>query len=1145
MMHISRFTPSTMPPKTLEDIFVQRGELAEDTVDRVRESALRGSHHYLLFIGPRGCGKTHFVSLVYHRLRNIEELADALRIAWLTEDETSTSFLDLQLRIYRALSRDYPDEFPQHALDGLYDLPPQNAVDQVSREIVSRLKDRTGLVIVENLDQIFEDIGREGQHAWRAFLQESSKFSILAAAQQLFPGVSNRNAPFFGSFQTIHFELLSALEGRTLLMNIARLHGDRDLVKFLSTSRGRARVRALQHLSGGNHRVYVVLSEFINADDLDELIGPFEKMLDDLTPYYQERLRWLSAQQRRIVEYLCKLDRPVPVKEIARALFTSSQSISRQLVELKEKRYVRSATRGRESLYELTEPLMRMALELKEHRGGPIRLIVDFLRAWYDRSDLDSRLRRLPETARLERLHVQAAIRKIDTGEEHPCVTALLYDLDRLREKGDPRLIMEAMEELEEFRSSRRDRAGTVSTSSETGDPSVEIQVATEIIEQPGAPVEQVARALVTRGIAKGQLGDAEGEIEDYTRVIELEGAPVELVARALVYRGITKGQLGDAEGEIEDDTRVIELEGAPVELVARALVYRGITKGQLGDAEGEIEDDTRVIELEGAPVELVARALVTRGVAKGQLGDAEGETEDFTHVIELEGAPVELVAVALVTRGVAKGQLGDAEGEIEDFTHVIELEGAPVELVAVALANRGIAKGQLGDTEGEIEDFTHVIELEGAPVELVARALVTRGIEKGQLGDAEGAIEDDTRVIELEGAPVELVASALANRGVAKWRLGDAEGAIEDCTHVIELEGAPVEQVAWAFVNRGVVKGQLGDAEGAIEDYTRLIEPEGAPVELVAGALVNRGVAKRQLSDAEGAIEDYTRVIELEGAPGEAVAVALVTRGVAKRQLGDAEGAIEDYTRAIELEGAPVKLVAMVLVTRGIAKGQLGDAEGEIEDCTSVIELEGAPSELVASALNGRAVHLYLAGRFEEAERDVTRCLALSPEMPQAHYTRAELLLASGRWEDGWRTLADCLDRFPPDKVGPDKVDPICFVRILFKSTHDVATWAARVEKLVELYDRAKALTVLGDSLVRSTADLVNHKPPSADFLAGWRAAWHSAGQHREPLTLVLRLFDVALNYVESRDPKSLLDLPIEQRALLEQLFDISAEDD
>src|SRR5579862_3892481 len=114
-------------------------------------------------------------------------------------------------------------------------------------------------------------------------------------------------------------------------------------------------------------------------------------MLDDLTPYYQSRMKELPLQQRKIVSFLCKRRGAVPVKEIAEECRLSHQITAAQLHSLREKTFVRAEALGRESWYELCEPPMRLVFEIKESRGCPIRLIVDFLRRWYSRSERRTR----------------------------------------------------------------------------------------------------------------------------------------------------------------------------------------------------------------------------------------------------------------------------------------------------------------------------------------------------------------------------------------------------------------------------------------------------------------------------------------------------------------------------------------------------------------------------------------------------------------------------------------------------------------------------------------------------------------------------------------------------------------------------------
>lgn len=368
---IWRFTPSRTDPQLLEEIFVQRESLLADIVERVREGALTGNKHQILLVGPRGIGKTHLISLLHHRVTQDPVLSDRLRIAWFLEDETITSFVQLLKRIYELLAEEYPDEFPGDWLEDLLDRPPAKILKALEKELVGKFQGKTLLLFVENLDMIFEGLKDEGQKQWRAFLQIHPFTSIVATSQRFFKDVKDRDQPFFGFFSTIHLKPLPSPDALDLLGRIARHREQADVIEFLGTPDGRSRVRALHHIAGGNHRIYIVLSGFITRESLDELTGPFEKMADELTPYYQERMRWLSAQQRQIVEYLCSREDPCTPKQIARHLLAAENTISSQLKKLLELGYLLRNPSGRESLYELAEPLMHWPARSRRSDASP------------------------------------------------------------------------------------------------------------------------------------------------------------------------------------------------------------------------------------------------------------------------------------------------------------------------------------------------------------------------------------------------------------------------------------------------------------------------------------------------------------------------------------------------------------------------------------------------------------------------------------------------------------------------------------------------------------------------------------------------------------------------------------------------------
>lgn len=428
-IYLSHFTPSMMPAETLQAMLVQRQPLLDTCFDDVVHSATTAAKHHYLFVGPRGIGKTHLISLLHHRLEQAPAIQRKALIAWMREEEWGvTSFFELVLRILRTLDQYYPDMGIQVQTDTLYELSLKQAEANATSLLLKALGKKTLIVLMENLDDLFEQIGDAGQRQWRAFLQNHPQFVIVATTPSLFSGVSVQKSPFYGFFDIQPLKEFEFADVVILLEKIATERGDPGLVKFIQSPEGRARVRAIHHLAEGNPRIYVIFAQFLSQEALDELVQAFMHTLDELTPYYQARMKELSGQQRKIVEYLVNYRGAAPVKQIAKSCFITHQTCSGQLKQLRDKRYVRSIEQGRESYYELSEPLMRLCMEVKKQRGKPISLFVEILRIWYTTNDLQQWLANPQQFGRLDTRYVKAAIEGLGSKGD-PKVDAILHDL--------------------------------------------------------------------------------------------------------------------------------------------------------------------------------------------------------------------------------------------------------------------------------------------------------------------------------------------------------------------------------------------------------------------------------------------------------------------------------------------------------------------------------------------------------------------------------------------------------------------------------------------------------------------------------------------------------------------------------------------
>ena len=433
-----------MNRESLEALFVGRDDVMESVLSRVTNATQTQAKHYVLLVGPRGSGKTHFLALAYHRLMDRLRAAnarDSVAVALLKEEEWGVaSFLDLVVRILRALA----DEAPQINAEvaGIYERFSKGHAD-AEAFAVARLRrhtqGKTLLLFCENLVDLFDGLGEEGQKRWRATIQEDGNWTIVASTPSLFSAVTLQDNPFYGFFTIRALAKIDFETGLELLVKKAIHEGEKELADFLRTPLGRARVRAIHHLAAGNHRAYVVLFDFLDKESLDDLVRPFMDMVDDLTPYYQDRMRQLAPTQRKIVEFLCLKGKPTTIKDIATPCLMSQQTAAKQVGELETAGFVSRTRVGRNTYCELSEPLMRICIEVKDNKTQHFRLFVEFLRHWFTSRELERRYEAFQhgDSAGMDRVHVEEALRCSLADKHEPFVDALEVEAQRCWDADD------------------------------------------------------------------------------------------------------------------------------------------------------------------------------------------------------------------------------------------------------------------------------------------------------------------------------------------------------------------------------------------------------------------------------------------------------------------------------------------------------------------------------------------------------------------------------------------------------------------------------------------------------------------------------------------------------------------------------------
>ena len=989
----SRYSPGNMDRDSLEHLFVGRQAAMDEVVDRIVHSVDSANKHYILLVGPRGSGKTHFVAVAMHRVLDALAVGDASNravFAVLNEEEWGVaSYLDFVVRILRALATRTP-ELGQ-AVERVYErfrIDARESEELAESLLDEHLAGRTLVVFCENLGDLFDGLGLEGQRRLRAHMQENGLWTVLATTPALFAGVAHQSEPFYGFFTVRHLEELDFETASELLVKKAVHAGKRELAEFLGTSAGRARTRAIHHLAGGNHRAYIVLFDFLDRQSLDDLITPFMHMVDALTPYYQDRMRQLAPAQRKIVEFLAQVSSAVQVKDVAAGCLMSQQTAAKQIGELAGLGFVRRVRLGRSTFCELAEPLMRICIEVKDNRSEHFGLFVEFLRHWFSNRELESRFSQLEhEHAReVDRLHLEEAVRNLHADRAEPFMEALDKEAEKCLANGDYIGLAAVQERLVRDRALAVDYHWHVVSLQEAGELESAISVGLEGTEKH--PEDGTLQFDLAHAYWLARLASTRGDQEQSPPPCQMQPA-CEHQRRSR--------NLEDRESEaLKAIDRAISLE--PENLghgSLRTEILLGLDRydeafeaagNRLARESGHwqsVLQQVRALAASGRNREAVARAdaLVELAPEEPQAllaaADAHHSDDDFEGALRLVDAALAMEPDGLGAhhlRGVVHMDLGWYREASEELRYVVGQRPDSVP----GHCQLSSALLYLGDHEEALRVAGRLIELDPGH----GHAYAVRGkclIELGRVGEAVAAF-DQTMDLDDSHALL-LAASELVS-------IGHTEAAGRYLDRAAQMD--PDHPGLWE--ERVRLCTEVGDYEGAI-DSGRKLESLSEDPRLARLLVVPAMAARAPLYEVFARVVESGAVdIRSAGEPfGKALAVSVesfgpkhLVRGVAKalELVGDAADG-----------GVPGSMLSVFLFeSDGVFAGQLQEWEtalggleralGERADCRVPMEMltaavmytkTGDERHLLSLPLEGRSLLEELLADAAPASTDST----------------------------------------------------------------------------------------------------------------------------------------------------------------------------
>lgn len=268
---------------------------------------------------------------------------------------------------------------------------------------------------------------------------------------------------------------------------------------------------------------------------------------------------------------------------------------------------------------------------------------------------------------------------------------------------------------------------------------------------------------------------------------------------------------------------------------------------------------------------------------------------------------------------------------------------------LSMAYAARGNLRMMKSDMQGAMNDFDNAI-VRG---ERSANVFAMRARLRLMLHNPEGALSDFNAAISMNSNRV----GNYLGRAAARSQTGDKDGALADYTYVID---------AFEEAER---KGTAPDKEARKAHANDIISPVIHGPEITKPGDSKVTTKTTMVATINPEAEETMSAEEMEYLPN--VAGAYMNRGQIHKTNGDTDAALADLNKSVAVYphwGA--------YETRGEVWRTRGDLNAALADFNKSIELQ---PDMVFTYLE-RGVTLMLAGRDEEAEKDFSMVLTLSP---------------------------------------------------------------------------------------------------------------------------------------------------------------------
>jgi len=362
---IGFYNPRRLTDLEIEASFIARIALFKFIFEKISNHSQAVIPQHIIIIGQRGMGKTLLLYRLGVELRKSPNNKKFIPLNYPEEqyniDRLSKFWLNSLKALIDALDTenqtDLADQL-ENELDELNTETRNDASDmyQIFQSWINKI-DRCPVLLVDNLNLIFNNISTDEQHKLRANLMTKGSPILIGASAVTIKDTIEYGAPFYDAFLIQKLYKIKLEESIDILKNLSRLTQipEHQIAERFMKNKGR--IETIHQLTGGTPRTLAMLFPLIREGFSEDIQNDLHALMDMITPLYKARFEELSTQMQIVLDAIALNWHPASLEQLRKITQLTNAQLSPQLKRLVDVGWLNKlkSNKSKGDLYEISE----------------------------------------------------------------------------------------------------------------------------------------------------------------------------------------------------------------------------------------------------------------------------------------------------------------------------------------------------------------------------------------------------------------------------------------------------------------------------------------------------------------------------------------------------------------------------------------------------------------------------------------------------------------------------------------------------------------------------------------------------------------------------------------------------------------------